>query len=214
VINAITSRKDFFESLLAIATIIALVVGGAWTYKLTSQYRETVPKLTIVQKASSWRLRDGSTLLRIDSILTNAGKVKIEGVTGKMIVWRLLPETDKQAKDFETGNYLFSCKDERGNLYPNCVPAQGLNLPPESKAEFDMKYPQEGLEPGESQPYWFYFRSSGDVSTVEVYTVVTKPKKSNGDWIFDSTFDLNTAAAATSRDLSKASNQPKPKQKK
>jgi hypothetical protein len=148
---------------------------------------------------SSWKLQDGTTLLRVDSVLTNTGKVKIDGVTGKMIVWRLLPETQEQSAMYKAGQIWFSCKDDKGNPFPDCVPEQGLNLPTASKALFEIKDSQGTLEPGESLPYWRYLRFDGDVRTVEVYTIIEKPGVPGGDWIFDSTFDLpNGTPASTS----------------
>ena len=202
IVAAIVSRKDLLEALQAIATIVAIAVGGIWTYALTRQYRETVPKLDITQSASSWLLRDGTTLLRIDSILTNSGKVRIEGIDGRMIVLRMLPETDEQAQNFAAGNLWFSCKDDSGKALPDCVEEQGLNLPSESKKTFEIKHPSDSLEPGESLPYWRYLHFPTDVATIEVYTIITKPNAKE-DWIFDSTFDLKRTGTLTAGDARK-----------
>jgi hypothetical protein len=45
---------------------------------LTSQFRETVPRLAIKQDVSSWSLRDGPTLVRVDSTLTK-GRIGFNG---------------------------------------------------------------------------------------------------------------------------------------
>jgi hypothetical protein len=179
------NNKDVLEAIQAIVTVVALVVGGAWTYALTKQYRETAPKLAIKQGVASWALKDGKMLLRVDSILTNTGKVKIEGVKGRMIVQRLLPETAEQAAQYKDGRLFFSCKDRD----PHCVSEQGLNLPSTSTKVFEIKDEEGILEPGESLPYWRYLRFDGDVRIVEVYTVIAKPDGSE-DWIFDEAFDL------------------------
>ena len=185
--QAIEKHKDFLVAIQAIATTIALLVAGLWTYALTSQFRETEPKLAIKQDVSSWKLHDGSTLLRVDSTLTNTSKVRIAGVNGKMIIWRLLPETMEQAADYDGGKILFSCRDEHGKQIPECIPDQGLNLPQSSKKQFEIKDLTNNLEPGESVAYWRYLHFDGDVKTIEVYTVIEKPGRK---WDFDSAYDL------------------------
>jgi|SRR5579872_1726432 len=185
---AVAGRKELFESLQALATITALAVGGLWTFLLTNQFRETVPKLGIKQSVSSWKLSDGSTLLRVDSTLTNTGRVQIRRVNGKMIVWRLLPETSEQKTEFRKGNILFNCREGTAASVPDCVPEQGLNLPSQSKVEFAIK-DLSSLEPGESVSYWRYEHLDADVRTIEVYTRIEKPGAQD-DWVFDQTFDL------------------------
>jgi hypothetical protein len=189
------ANKDALEALQALATIVALLVGGIWTYVLTSQYRETAPKLTIKQSVSSWKLKDESTLLRVDSILTNAGRVRIEGISGTMIVLRLLPETDEQVTNLAKNKFYFDCEKDGGGD-KNCVPEQGLNLPASSKHSFEITDKYGNLEPGESLPYWRYLRFPNDVAAVEVYTYITKPGARSDDWVFDSVFDLKTQTAS------------------
>jgi hypothetical protein len=200
--QSIEKHKGLFEAVQAIATIVALVVGAIWTYALTRQYRETVPRLAIKQNASSWILHDSSTLLRVDSIITNDGKVRIDGVNEmRMIVLRILPETKEQAAAFSAGKMWFDCQNSPGK---DCVPEQGLNLPASSTRLFVIKDLAGGVEPGERVPYWRYMHFDGDVKTVEVYTVIEKPSsghlsflprflksaREEEDWIFDETFDL------------------------
>jgi hypothetical protein len=184
-------HKDLFAVVQAIATIMALVAGGIWTYALSSQFRETQPKLGIKQDISSWKLHDGSTLIRVDSTLTNTSKVRIRGINGKMIVIRLLPETDQQAIDYAANKILFDCKDEHGMPLPDCVPEQGLNLPPSSTHRLPIKDLTSDLEPGESVPYWRYVHLDGDVRTIEVFTSIEKPDRAGDEWVFDSVFNLS-----------------------
>ncbi|MDP9169982.1 MAG: hypothetical protein M3N54_05140 [Acidobacteriota bacterium] len=190
--QAIETRKDLFAALQSLATIAALAVGGLWTYKLTRQFRETEPILTIKQNVSSWKLKNGAALIRVDSLLTNASKVRIDSVNGVMIVQRLLPETPEQAANYAAGNIWFSCKDKRGQLSPGCVSEQGLNLPASSTKQFTISDVTGSLEPGESVPYWRYLPLDRDVKTIEVYTDIRKPN--GGDWDFDSVFDLEFAS--------------------
>jgi hypothetical protein len=167
-------------------------LGGSQPYVLTSQFRETVPKLAIKQDVSSWKLHDGSTLLRVDSTLTNVGKVQIKRVKGTMIVSRLLPETKEQAANYSVGNIFFNCRPVGKAAMPNCVEEQGLNLPSSSKTQLPFE-DLSGLEPGESVSYWRYVHLDADVRTVEVYTQVAKPGKTD-EWVFDQTFDLKRVA--------------------
>jgi hypothetical protein len=184
--SAIETHKDLFAALQAIATIVALIAGGIWTYELTSQYREGKPKLSIKHDVASWTLQNGETLVRIDSVLTNAGKVHIPTVHGRLYVVRLLPETTKQAENYRSGNIWFDCKGS-----PNCIPEQGLNVPDSSRKDFEIQDVAGGLEPGESAPYWRYLRLDNAARTIEVYTRIDRPDMPNNPWILDSAFDLH-----------------------
>lgn len=190
--GSLESHKNLIEALQAIATILALLVGGFWTWLLAQQYRETVPKLSITQTASSWFLKDGQVLIRIDAILTNSGKVHIAGVKGDMVISRLLPETEQQAQEYAKGSVWFRCPTKNGKPAKGCIPEQALNLPDTSSSQsFDIQYADDALEPGESLPYYRYLRFDSRVRTIEVSTSIEKPGSAGRDyWIHNSTFDL------------------------
>jgi len=189
-VDKVKRHKDFFLPLQPLATIAALLVGATWTYTLTKQFRETQPKLTIKQEVSNWALADGSTLIRVDSILTNSSKFQIKGVKGRMIVLRILPETKEQAEQYRAGKIYFPCINSAGAPIPICVPEKGLNLPAASRHVFPINELAGYLEPGESTPYWRYLQLDKDVQVVEVFTAIEKPGTQGGNWIFDSVFTL------------------------
>lgn len=180
--------KEQYASLQALATIIAIIVGGIWTYTLTAQFRETQPKLTIKQEVSARKLRNGATLLRVDSVLTNSSKVRIEKIEGKMIVIRLLPETAAQLAEYSKGKFWFIC-EEKGVPLPGCIQEQGLNVPPSSRKEFSLS-DSTAMEPGEDNPFWRYLYLDGDVSAVEIYTAIKRPNRSDNEWVFDNSFNV------------------------
>ena len=191
-VQAFEKHKEAFASLQAIATIFAFAVGGFWTYLLTTQFRETAPKLAIKHSVSSWRLDDGSILLRVDSTITNAGKVLINGLNGKLIVLRLFPETTEQVANYAKGKVLFDCTDERGLALKKCVSEQGLKLPPSSKHELPIADAERKLEPGESESYWRYVPMDRSVRTVEVMTFIDNPAtQGRRGWVFDDTHEVN-----------------------
>jgi hypothetical protein len=191
--EALERHKDAFASLQAIATIFAFAVGGFWTYLLTTQFRETAPKLAIKHAVSSWRLDNGSILLRVDSTVTNSGKGLIKGLNGKLIVLRLFPETPEQAANYAKGKVLFDCTDDRGLALKKCVSEQGLKLPTSSKHELPIADAERKLEPGESESYWRYIPMDGSVRTVEVMTFIDNPDtEGRRGWVFDDTHEVIT----------------------
>jgi hypothetical protein len=198
--NAIVSTfADFKEqsegwsALQSLATIIALLVSVSWTIYLTRQYRETMPRLAIKQTVSTWSLQDGSLLLRVDSIVTNTGKVRIPGVKGKMIVWRLLPTTKEQADAWAKDGIFFKC-----GTRVDCNTFAGLNVPDSSKKEFNINDLSSGLEPNESVPYWEYWRLDAAAKTIEVYTSIERPSRNDDPWVFDTAFNLEVGATVSS----------------
>jgi len=147
--------KDVASIINNYAVALALLIGGVWTYALTKQFRDTVPKLIIKHDAASWRLHDGTLLVRIDVILANGGKVLLKCLNGELLVLRLLPETPWQRAEYAQGRILFDCRDKQGRAAKNCVAERGLNLPVGSKKAFPINGSNRTLEPGESEPYWF-----------------------------------------------------------
>ena len=195
-LNALASRyKDLITATKDVATIIALIIAGLWTYALTKQFRDTVPKLAIKHDVSCWRMRDGSLLVRLDSTLTNTGKVLIRGLNGRLIVLRMLPETDEQAVAYAHGDIFYHCKDKNGNPIKNCIPEQGLNLPATSRKEFAIQDPGRSLEPGELKAYWRYFKLDDAARVVEVETFIYVPGSATQGWLAESVHELNPTAA-------------------
>jgi hypothetical protein len=151
-LNALASRyKDLITATKDVATIIALIIAGLWTYALTKQFRDTVPKLAIKHDVSCWRMRDGSLLVRLDSTLTNTGKVLIRGLNGRLIVLRMLPETDEQAVAYAHGDIFYHARTRTVTLLRIAFPNKDLTCLPLVARNLRSKIRAEALSPANSK---------------------------------------------------------------
>jgi hypothetical protein len=190
-INRVSQYKDLTTVIQNVAAVVAIIVAGSWTYSLTKQFRDTVPRMEIRHAVSSWRLRDNSILVRVDSTLINNGKVLIRGLKGNLIVLRLLPELDEQTSEYANGSLFFTCTDAKGQKIPGCIPEQGLNLPKKSIIRFSIEDPSRTLEPSEVEAYWRYVHLDGAAKVLELQTFIEVPGTSGKrGWTVDTTHNI------------------------
>ena len=190
-----------------IATILAFLIGGYWTYHLYNQFRDTAPRLTTTHHIQSWPLPDGRTLVRIEAAVVNSGKVKVEPLNGDMLVQELLPMNNDQLARFQKSKLIVDCIDDTGKPIPNCVENQGIR--PGQTFNFNLSGADRSLEPGESTYYRRYAIVRGEVRALEVYTDIKNPDEGGRrGWIVDTVQELNNplespipvqTAAATTR---------------
>jgi len=69
--------KKVVELLQSIATIIALIVGGWWTYDAFVRERDNLPHALLEQKLEHWTLDGSKNLIRVELSLSNVGKKEL-----------------------------------------------------------------------------------------------------------------------------------------
>jgi len=83
--------KTLFEVFESSATIIALFIGGLWTYKNFIRGRIDQPQLSIKIEASDREIPDGKILLSLNINLHNTGKVLIKLREETIRIQRIIP---------------------------------------------------------------------------------------------------------------------------
>ncbi|MBI3696386.1 MAG: hypothetical protein HY238_16305 [Acidobacteria bacterium] len=71
-------RREFVSVTKDVVTILAVFVGGYWTFRLYDQHRENRPRLSIEHRVTHRPLPPDKVLLIIDARVTNTGKVLIK----------------------------------------------------------------------------------------------------------------------------------------
>ena len=71
----VSDFKDLAEIASSLATVVAFVLGGVWTYLLFVQNRERFPRAALSQEVSSFALDDHWRVVRVCIHVQNAGKV-------------------------------------------------------------------------------------------------------------------------------------------
>jgi hypothetical protein len=98
-----TTFKDVIDGIEALFTIIAIIVGGVWTYMLFIKRRQQYPRADITHKIINIPLTNGKTLLRVKTIISNPGEVLLTLASGETRVQQILPLSDDITADIAVG---------------------------------------------------------------------------------------------------------------
>lgn len=156
---------DIIPLLESVVTIIAIIVGGFWTYWLFIQNREKYPKAKIGHKVETLEL-DKETLIRLTIEIKNIGKVKLTVKSGEVWLQQIKPihsEIDKTLKDFKSNN------SEKKNDIP--WPTIDIRV-----LKFDENELYE-LEPAENDHFHFDFVVDQEIEAVQFYTHIENDSK-------------------------------------
>ncbi len=169
-------NKDRVNSAQSLITILAIFVGGFWTYQLFVQQRQSHPRLKIEYRIQHWKISDEQVLLSVDEILTNAGPVMVELRGGTIRVIQVMPLPRAVA----------------GKLNPS------QNKPAHARAESSIYDPKTWdvlvespkkwepgivvIEPGESEIIPNEFIIPATVRVVAVFSFLSNPENSALGW--------------------------------
>lgn len=164
--------KDFFETLQAIATVIAIIAGGWWTYTNFIEGREDYPHLKIKHNISHLVLSDHINVVSVKTELENIGKRKV--TVKKLNLWieQVLPlvpcDKDKPCASKEINEAMKKHEREQ-DFYTWPLIAERNNL---------YKQPWN-IEPGEKETLDFEFAISSAVEVIQAYTFVRNENQSD-----------------------------------
>jgi hypothetical protein len=159
-------KKNYAEvaqTIQALATVAALLIGGIWTYRLFVLQRLAYPHLKIEHSVSDIPLPDNRILLVVDITHSNPGNVQIALPSGQIKIYALqaLPEatTDQlqagQASSSEDDNSKWELVDRHEWRWNTAAPLI--------------------IEPGESNQLHSEFVLDGDVGPLEIYSYFKNP---------------------------------------
>ncbi len=165
--------KDHIETIQAIVTILAVLVGGAWTYKLFIKERKHIPHANIEQKVSHIPLTDQVNLIRIGVDLTNMGNSRL--VSRKCII------------RIQQISPILPCEGHE----PCAVKQVNAALKETERKEDRFSWPlltervkifgkPLDIEPGEKDVIDFEFVIPSNIETVRIYSYFRNEKKTKG----------------------------------
>jgi hypothetical protein len=83
--------KNFAELVQSYATVIALIIGGAWTYSLFIKQRTGEPKLEVSTSVSVVTSIPSKRIVVVDEKLKNSGTVPVVLRRGKVVLRQIVP---------------------------------------------------------------------------------------------------------------------------
>ncbi len=178
---SLTELKDAMEALSAFFTVVAIVVGGTWTYLLFVRGRQKYPRATLEHNVMHKHINEHKVLLRVTLTVSNQSDVLLSLVSGFTRVQRMLPWPPEFLDAIEEG------KDP--------VEAGETEVEWPLLQERFLTFAESGreIEPGEPDEFHFDFEINGSVETVLVYTYIKNEKKRGRDigWGLTTVYDLS-----------------------
>jgi len=189
--------KEWVPIAQAIITIVAVFVGGWWSYKLFIEQREQYPHANLELKLSHVALSERVNLLRVGIELTNVGKSLIEIEKSIIRVQQILPSLPCPKDDACAAKEIDAAikKVERQEDQFSWL------LIAERENSFDPPY---AVEPGgEKQTLDFEFVAPSEVKVVRVYAYFRNEKRSKEGkeigWDSSSYYDFHALAVGGTR---------------
>jgi hypothetical protein len=174
----VVAGKEFLEALQAIATIVAILVGGWWTYTLFVAQGGFSPGIKIDYDISSKALSRNTVLLHLRVRAENTGRSLVEWGEADVRVQQILPLDKNLQRSFATGDQLVP-QDSNVVRWP--VLCRYLT-------NIDYK-----LRPGEIDAIDFDFILPSKVKTVRVYSFIGEKASTTKDpkgWSQSSIFNI------------------------
>jgi len=173
------------SSVQAFVEIIAIGVGGTWTYLLFIKGRGRYPRASFTHKISRRPMGNGQVLLRLRVRIDNTGPVVMNFRSAIFRIQQVLPLTD------EIGQEL----SERGDLVKDA--RLEVNWPLVAERSREWRAGEMQIEPGESDEVACDFFIGDQLQTVEVYSYFAnevKPDQGIG-WGVTTIYDFDCDSA-------------------
>jgi hypothetical protein len=152
------SLSQGMSALESVATIVALVIGGVWTFRLFVRNRVDKPRATPSHAISIVDLGPEGLLLHVSVQVQNGSAVMLRLTSGEIRLAPILPLPDDATPLLDE----FRASERTG--------ATEINWPGCQRIVFDWSKRPREVEPGESDTYHFDFVVSSGLKEFEVYS--------------------------------------------
>jgi hypothetical protein len=184
----VETANEIAATVQAIVTIIAVIIGGLWTYNLFIKGRKEYPHANLEQKISHVTLSEGVNLLRIGIDVNNTGDIRMKIGRWTIRVQQILPvRCPKQGV----------CAGNEVNEALRVTERQSdrFSWPLIAERDSSFEHPVD-IEPGEKQALEFEFVIPSEVKVARVYSHFGNEQKlregDEGGWAASSYYDFRT----------------------
>lgn len=169
-----------FQTIQAILTIVAILVGGFWTYLLFVKKRQKYPAANTSHCVSNRPIIDGKVLLRVVTNISNDGNVLLSLESGLIRVQQVRPVSEELAESLNGEKYFEEAQTE-------------ISWPLLEERPFSFKKKEREIEPGETDEFCFDFILAEEVETILIYTYYKNKKRKRREigWNMSSFYNLS-----------------------
>ena len=147
----------------SLCTILAILIGGWWSWRLYRQKRQRYPHVKISHEVFFLRLPDGRVALRLTVTVTNIGSVLIRLSEGRFWIQQLEPVTEGILAQIHSSTFKA---------------AGGLEIEwPLASDSRQLRGDPREIEPYESDSIHVDFILSADTATINAYSYLSNEKK-------------------------------------
>ena len=176
----LAALKDFIGALGALLTIVAIIVGGIWSYLLFIRTRQHYPRANLIHHIVHKSITKDKTLLHVAATISNAGDILLQLASGETRVQQVTPSPPDILKVIRQDQDPVA----RGQTEIEW-PLIGHRQAQWSKGQFE-------IEPGESDTFACDFIVDADVESVSVYSYFKNEEKRERElgWSVTTHYDL------------------------
>jgi hypothetical protein len=174
--------KDGVALAKDILSVLAILVGAAWTYMLFIQHRQKFPRAEIKHDVVVKKLGHRQRLVHVTVTVKNTGDVLLTLVSHLTRLQQIVPASDELIETLQAGDDPVKAGNAEFLWTMLC----------ERKSDWSDEDEQREIEPGESQDIDVDFFVGPEPETVSVYSYFTNMTKSSKEigWNFTSFHDL------------------------
>lgn len=173
--------KDVTEIFQFLFTILAIVIGGSWSYLLFIRRRQIYPRANLKHSIIHRKITNQKNLLHLCVSISNDGEVLISLEKGEVWIHQIIPVTPQLITYIEKGG-----DPVREGKTEIQWPLLCLRSSKWKKNDFE-------IEPGETDSIEYDFVIDERIKCVEVYSQYWNTKKGKKDllWHLTTLHDLN-----------------------
>lgn len=187
--SRLSQFKDAADGLHSVATIIALMVGGWWTYTRFVKNRGNFPRAKLSHAITQRDLGSGFRLIHVATTITNSGTTLLKLCSGFTQILQIVPADEDVMK---------ALREQKESS--NEKMAAEFDWPGAGRREFSWKDSPRELEPGEDETVECDFALEADIKTISVYTFFQNERKlpSKIGWHLSTFCDLSSEPPVSS----------------
>jgi hypothetical protein len=164
--SALSQFKDATDALHSITTVIALIIGGWWTYTRFIRSRGNFPRAKLCHAITQHNLGDGLRLIHVATTVTNNGTTLLKLCSGFTQLLQIIPADEVVKKALQEQEDL---SNERR--------AAEFDWPDAGRCEFHWNEDPRELEPGEEETIECEFALQADIKTISAYSFFQNENK-------------------------------------
>jgi hypothetical protein len=182
-------QKDAVSTIQAVATVLALTLGGVWTYKIFVLERVTSPHIDLSQVVTGKLISPDWYWIQVSITAKNTGRSLAKFDTADIEVDQITPLPENIQEDIKDGY--------------NPVAGNVLNIPWKGLCRYIRPF-SPTLESGESAPKVVEFIIPAWLQTVRIVTFLTSKSVANGQgWNVLTIYNLTGSTNDESQAMSK-----------